>query len=234
MRARNIKPGFFINPEMADCSIGARLLFAGLWCLADREGLLLDRPRHIKGELFRYDEVDLRPWLEELATKGFIERYSADGLDIISIPTFHLHQRPHYNEKPSTLPKKPGLATKVASEHNQGNNHFALNEDRGMRNEESGSKVASASAPFDLDTLLLQEWGKKGHVGYGNKTRMVELARAHGWDRLKYAIEEAAKHNAMSPAYVEKIMLNAGKGKPSEVSIYRRDPNAPRPGKVSA
>ena len=38
-RSRNIKPGFFKNEHLAECQPLARLLFIGLWTLADREGL---------------------------------------------------------------------------------------------------------------------------------------------------------------------------------------------------
>lgn len=37
-RARNIKPSFFKNEDLADLNPFDRLLFIGLWCLADREG----------------------------------------------------------------------------------------------------------------------------------------------------------------------------------------------------
>ena len=53
-RARNIKPGFFKNEFLADLPFETRLLFIGLWTLADREGRLEDRPRKIKMELFAY------------------------------------------------------------------------------------------------------------------------------------------------------------------------------------
>lgn len=104
-RARNLKPGFFKNEDLAECSPWARLMFAGLWTLADREGRLEDRPRRIKGELFPYDEVDSDQLLSELASRGFIVRYTTDGVSVISIPSFLNHQRPHHTEKPSTLPK---------------------------------------------------------------------------------------------------------------------------------
>jgi hypothetical protein len=48
-RTRQIKPGFFKNDELAELPIEARLLFAGLWTIADREGRLEDRPKKIKG-----------------------------------------------------------------------------------------------------------------------------------------------------------------------------------------
>ena len=66
MRARNIKPGFFKNEDLAECSPWARLCFAGLWTLADRDGRLEDRPKRIKAELFAFDAVDVDPLLGEL------------------------------------------------------------------------------------------------------------------------------------------------------------------------
>lgn len=213
MRARNIKPGFFANPDLGECSFGARLLFIGLWCLADREGRLLNRPSHIKGELFRYDSVDLQPWLEELSTKGFIDCYQSDNLSVIHIVNFAAHQRPHFNEKPSILPEKGKLATKVESSSNQGDNRFALNDERGMRKEESGrmDETSAASCPYDLDNLLLEQWGREGRQSYAVKVKMIGLGRVHGFDRLKFAIEEAAKFNKRSCAYVEGILEKRGK-----------------------
>ena len=58
-RSRNIKPGFFLNDDLAECEPLARLLFAGLWCIADREGRLEDRPKRIKIEVLPYDNCDV-------------------------------------------------------------------------------------------------------------------------------------------------------------------------------
>ena len=51
MRARNLKPGFFKNECLLSLSPLHRLLFAGLWCMADRNGILEDRPAKIKIEV---------------------------------------------------------------------------------------------------------------------------------------------------------------------------------------
>jgi len=109
-RARNIKPSFFKNEDLSELDPYARLLFIGLWCLADREGLLEDRPKRIKGELFPYENVDVDKHLQELHDKGFIIRYQVDGAQYISIPKFVEHQNPHHREAPSKLPK-PGIKT---------------------------------------------------------------------------------------------------------------------------
>lgn len=110
-RARNIKPGFFKNEDLAECSPWARLCFAGLWTLADREGRLEDRGKRIKGELFAFDTIDVEPLLTELATYGFITRYAAEGRVLIQINEFAKHQHPHHKEPESEFPapQSPGL-----------------------------------------------------------------------------------------------------------------------------
>ena len=50
-RARNLKPSFFTNDILAEVPALGRLLFQGLWCVADREGRLADRPRKLKAEI---------------------------------------------------------------------------------------------------------------------------------------------------------------------------------------
>lgn len=107
MRARTLKPGFFKNEQLAELPMAARLLFAGLWCLADREGRLEDRPRRIKAELFPYDDLDVEPLLQALADHGFIIRYAVDGARYIQVTNFTKHQSPHPREAASEIPPPP-------------------------------------------------------------------------------------------------------------------------------
>lgn len=120
-RARNLKPGFFKNEDLAECTVWARLCFAGLWLLADREGRLEDRPKRIKCELFAYDSVEVEPLLSELEQHGFILRYRApDGRGVIQVLQFLRHQNPHHREPESDLPppQSPGLCPDaIATEH---------------------------------------------------------------------------------------------------------------------
>ena len=103
-RARNIKPGFFKNYDLADLGPHVQLLFAGLWCLADREGRLKDQPRLIKAEVFPYYDTDVNGGLTLLNESGFVKRYMVDGVGYIQILKFKEHQSPHNTEKASTLP----------------------------------------------------------------------------------------------------------------------------------
>lgn len=103
-RARNVKPGFFKNELLAECEPLARILFEGLWCEADREGRLEDRPRRLKAEYLPYDDCDVDALLAQLTVRGFIVRYVIDGRALIAIPAFPKHQNPHVREPASTIP----------------------------------------------------------------------------------------------------------------------------------
>lgn len=110
-RARNIKPGFFENELLAELGAFDRLLFLGLWTLADREGRLEDRPKRIKIKLFPGDDYDVERGLEALAGKGFISRYQVEGYAVVEVCNFLKHQKPHGTEKDSTLPDANGFLT---------------------------------------------------------------------------------------------------------------------------
>lgn len=101
-----IKPEFFDDPDVGELSPLARLLFIGLWILADKEGRLQDDPRRIKARVFPYDNIDISALTSELHAKDMIRRYSAEaGQDrFIWIKNFTRHQRPHPKEKESDIP----------------------------------------------------------------------------------------------------------------------------------
>ena len=113
MRSRNIKPGFFKNDSLAELDFAGRLLFIGLWGLADRAGRLEDRPKKVKAEIFPYDEVDVDRFLNELARRNFILRYEAAGGRYIQIVNFDKHQNPHPRETASNIPA-PGPCPDLA------------------------------------------------------------------------------------------------------------------------
>lgn len=103
-RARNIKPGFFTNDELVELPFEVRLLFIGLWTLADREGRLVDRPKKIKMEIFPADSVECDGALAMLEKSGFILRYTKEDGKFIQIINWKKHQNPHIKEAASSIP----------------------------------------------------------------------------------------------------------------------------------
>lgn len=57
-RIRYLKPDFFKDEDLAEHPFWIRLLFQGLWNIADREGRLEDRIKRINVDVFPYDNVD--------------------------------------------------------------------------------------------------------------------------------------------------------------------------------
>lgn len=146
MRARGIKPDFFTDGDLVSCSPLARILFVGLWCLADREGRLKDKPLEIKMRILPADNCDVNELLKDLESSGRIQRYQEQDLKLIQIKNFVKHQNPHKNEKPSELPEFSGVVEKLPEDSG------ANPADSGLRTPDSGllteeSKKTSSSSP---------------------------------------------------------------------------------------
>jgi hypothetical protein len=156
MRARSLKPSLFKNELLAVADPLYTVIFEGLWCAADRDGRLEDRPGklHIEinpGRGFEGTERSLG-WLAE---NGFVLRYEVAGVKYIQVLNFSKHQKPHVNEKPSVIPpptcalgsaSEPECTTLAESEHDQGTKHLALTPDSGLLTPESPLR-GGADAP---------------------------------------------------------------------------------------
>ncbi|NBW23348.1 MAG: hypothetical protein EBR82_86935 [Caulobacteraceae bacterium] len=103
-RTRSVKPSFFKNEYLAECEPMARLLFVGLWTLADSQGRMEFRPLRIKAEIFPYENCDILGLLKQLADRGFVRAYESGDMKVLEIPTFGEHQRCHPDERDEGLP----------------------------------------------------------------------------------------------------------------------------------
>ena len=151
-RARNIKPGFFTNENLAEVPALGRILFQGLWCYADREGRLEDRPRKLKVEILPYDDCNIDELLEALALRGFIRRYKSGENSYIQVVNFCKHQNPHVKENASSIPAPEEHQTSTVQE-------LELPEQAGLIPDSlnlipDSKKTTGASAPaFSADDL---------------------------------------------------------------------------------
>ena len=201
-RLRTIKPSFFTNEDLVTVDPLGRLLFIGLWCWADREGRLEDRPARLKIQIMPADDCDVVDLLDQLERTGFIARYEVEGARYIHVVNFHKHQRPHVKESPSELPAPPNvvLSTNLGDAENAPSSVFRLpssvNRLLSSVNGDSPVVEPGANAPLlekisdeKLDSIeaVAKEYKQRIHTD----ANLTEKARAKIKTRLKtYSVEQ--------------------------------------------
>jgi DnaD/phage-associated family protein len=225
MRARNIKPGFFKNDTLAELDFAGRLLFIGLWGIADREGRLGDRPKKIKAEIFPYDDVDVDSFLGELARLGFILRYAASEAHYIQIVNFDKHQNPHPREAASLIPEPTGACPGSAQDMPSRAESPSLTTDSPSQGLLTTTTIAEPAGEFAAVVDLISK-----NICLVSSPVESDLIRAWletmppGW--VSEAIHQAALGKARSLRYVDTILRAwAAKYRPDELPwlIERRE-----------
>lgn len=108
-RMRSLKPEFWQDEELA-CQLtrDERMLYIGLWNLADEHARLRGDPRYIKGQLFPYDDditpADIDKMLGRLADLHKVHQYRAGIGRYLFLPNLARHQRLESDKVPSRLP----------------------------------------------------------------------------------------------------------------------------------
>jgi hypothetical protein len=112
MRIRTIKPEFFHHEGLFEAELETKLplrvAFAGLWCIADREGRFKWEPRRIGVQVLPYDGVDFSRVLDALVTRAFVLKYRVGDACFGCIPSFLKHQVINNRESESVLPDPEG------------------------------------------------------------------------------------------------------------------------------
>lgn len=199
MRSRNIKPGFFENEKLGVLPLQDRLCFIGLWCVADREGRLEDRPMRLKVQIFPYDDTNVEKSLARLAALGFIQRYVVGNDPYIFVHNFKKHQSPHNTEKASVIPCAPASCQLTVNQPLNNESvtvNIALIPDslipeRGTLNEdkEISSATETASKPLVVFECIgkPKEWGLSREQfnawkrDYPGLDIGAEVRKAHAW-----------------------------------------------------
>lgn len=178
MRARNIKPGLFKNELLGAADPLLTILFEGLWCIADREGRLEDRPLRIKAELFPYREIpDIDGLLTQLESMGFLHRYKVNNAPLIEVCNFKKHQSPHHTEKKSQLPA-PVNSPLDNGEYRESNGEYPpdslipdslIPDSRQVSQKQGQNQKPECSLPFnttEIAQILCQQngWSGKGMI----------------------------------------------------------------------
>lgn len=150
-RSRNIKPGFFTNDELAECQPLARILFAGLWTIADKEGRLDDRPKRIKAMVLPFDDADCDVLLQQLHDHKFINRYQVKGESFIQVVNWKKHQNPHCKEAASEIPEQ------VDNDKSTGQEQCKEDSEEDKKDSESEQVIENKEAPNEHGASTVQE-----------------------------------------------------------------------------
>jgi hypothetical protein len=166
-RIRSIKPEYWADQDLAEqVSRDARLLYIGLWNLADEHCRLRGDPRYVKGQIFPYDD-DLQPpeiaaLLDELALAGKVIQFRTGTGTFIFLPKLAKNQRLEPEKVATKLPgpDDPGSvlltpnATVVPDESESRTDEFAPDAEKMSLLYGTGSMehVSPSSAePMDAD-----------------------------------------------------------------------------------
>ena len=109
MRIRSIKPEFWASESVGRLSRDTRLVFVGLWSLADDSGRFRADPRYIAGQLFPYDDDGLKTVSRALASlreEGCVHLYEADRSQYGQVTGWERHQKID-RPSPSKIPQPP-------------------------------------------------------------------------------------------------------------------------------
>lgn len=112
-RIRTIKPDFWTDEKLTECSLSARLLFIGTWNFADDNGNIQASAKKLKMQIFPADNIDCQPLLDELIAHGVLIEYSVNEEKFLHIKGFKKHQvinRPSKTNIPQPLLNEHSLS----------------------------------------------------------------------------------------------------------------------------
>jgi len=142
-RIRTVKPEFWTDEKVVECSIPARLLFIGLFNFANDLGCMERSHKRIKMQVFPADVIDCEPLIAELITHGLLTEYSVNGNEYLYIKGFAKHQK--INRPSATKIPAPPLLTENRAKNggqftdDSVSGHGVLNDGKGREGKGKGS-----------------------------------------------------------------------------------------------
>lgn len=235
-RIRTIKPEFWIDETLTECSLGARLLFIALWNFADDQGYVDDKPKRIKAQVFPSDDIDVAPLLDELVERGRLVRYDSPIGPVLHIRNFDRHQRVDKPSKarfdPSSLsprepsrPAEPSREVVPASLATEGKGSGREGKGReGIVPPTAGAIARRNGSPPATTETLLAEWishcrKRPPENVIGQVGRQVRALLAEGQDPADVRAGLAAWHQkgvhpSVLPSVVNELMNASPRASP--------------------
>lgn len=103
-RIRSIHPGLFTDEAFVSLSAEAQILWIGLWCEADDQGVFEWKPTTLKMRILPAATEAIDPLLDELQRANCVRVYAVHGRPYGVIRNFVRHQRPKAPKEVHPLP----------------------------------------------------------------------------------------------------------------------------------
>jgi len=145
-RQRLIWPSIWTDDDFMALSVGARLLFIGLFSTADDHGRGMGSPANLKAAIFPGDDnvtqADIAKWSAEIKGRGMARFYVTDGKSVFfDLPDWSRWQKPRYASA-SKVPAYQGGGSlrKACSENTSNSCKPAAHREEKRRGEESSDR----------------------------------------------------------------------------------------------
>ena len=156
-RIRTIKPEFWRSPDIAELTFFERLLFIGLWNLADDEGRGVYSPAAIAADLFLTEFslnphgviTDIERGFMKYSKQGMVAVYEAENREFYQVLRWSEHQRVNRPSKSKIPPLTSGNEKTFPLTEDSLNAHGGLTPGTGNREQ------AVSYTHLTLPTILL-------------------------------------------------------------------------------
>lgn len=213
-RIRSVHPSLFTDEAWVSCSPLARILYIGLMCDADDQGLFEWKPLQIKMRLLPGDAAEVQTLLAELVTVNLIAELQSGGKRLGAIRYFRKFQRPKKPNATFVLPPDwvdyVGLKARgseasededeqVPHQFPTGSELTQQREDGGWRMEEDSSRSGDALARpravvIDADGSVAPMVIAAAPADEANAVWSIRLANAHAAAAGAIDLTRAALH----------------------------------------
>lgn len=174
-RIRTIKPEFWTDERLAECSPTARLLLIASLNFADDYGNLERSARQLKAQAFPYDQLDCEPLIRELLKAGLMVEYKVGNRLYLHIKGFQKHQRIEKRSDPRFPKYEDSLSAPQTVGEDSGSTPVVVTVLReGKGGESKGrEKIRTAIAKRDAPTVSREtppEWFLNFKLVYPNRS----------------------------------------------------------------
>ena len=124
-RIRTVKPEFWTNDQIMECSLNARLMFIGLWNFCDDKGRIVLKPKSIKAKIFPADDISsetISGMIQELSTNDLITIYTVEEQQYLQVTGWHNQRidKPQQSKLPAPVEDGSEIVPRTVGDGEEG------------------------------------------------------------------------------------------------------------------